>query len=281
VAISFRPLVALATVVAAGCGSAFGPDYRLHKNLVYDSAIGGAGYFDLYVPPGEADRRYPALVVIHGGCFESLDKSWARSFAGDIASHGIVVMAINYREAPQTKWPGQLEDCRKAVRFLRENAANLAVDPERIGSLGGSCGACLASLLALEDDPLADRSHAHLPLFIDAAGESDFSRVDAFPNQTAILTDLFGSAAPWPRAMLDAISPIKHVRPDVTALVIHGDSDPWMNVAQSDRFVAALTTAGARVTYLRRNSSEHSNVFKIDRVNKAVVDFVKNGFSSP
>jgi acetyl esterase/lipase len=270
-----RCALGAAALLVLGCSPAFSP-YRLHKNVVYDPSIGGAGYFDLYVPPGRVDRKYPALVVIHGGAFESDDKRWARSFAGDIATRGFVVMAIDYREAPANHWPAQLEDCRSAVRYLRRNAANLGVDPDRIAALGVSCGACLASLLALEDDPDADPEHAHLSVFVDVAGESDFSCGDAFPNQARILTDLFGAGPPFPQQLLDDISPIKHVRPDVTALVIHGVSDPMMNVDQSDRFCPALQAAGANVTYIRRNSSQHSDTLDTGHLTEAVCDFLEH-----
>ena len=84
----------------------------------------------------------------------SLSAMYARS----LAKRGYVCFAINYRLAPKHKSPAQTEDCRDAVRWIRQNGEKYKADPERIGAMGYSAGGHLVSMLAVtglskEEDP--------------------------------------------------------------------------------------------------------------------------------
>jgi acetyl esterase/lipase len=59
------------------------------------------------------------------------------------------IVSVDYRLAPETRFAGSLEDNYAALRWLHANAAELGVDPTRIGVLGESAGGCHATLLAI------------------------------------------------------------------------------------------------------------------------------------
>ena len=104
--------------------------------------------------------------------------------AADLTARGYVVAAIDYRLAPQYKWPAQIEDVKCAVRYLRTNAATYGIDPSRIGSWGESSGAHLASMLGVTDPSAGfegkegklDQSTT-VQVVVDMCGPTDFSSV--------------------------------------------------------------------------------------------------------
>jgi acetyl esterase len=96
------------------------------------------------------DPLRAALVYFHGGgwvlgSLESADAS-CRAIAN---RSRCVVISIDYRLAPETKFPGAVEDAYAAVRWVTDNAAELRIDPERIAVGGASAGGNLAAAAAL------------------------------------------------------------------------------------------------------------------------------------
>jgi acetyl esterase/lipase len=104
---------------------------------------------DLYLPQGLGEA--PVLVGIHGGGWQLGDRKFYRHWGRYLAKHGYAVFAIEYRlTKPGAKtWPGVVGDCKAAVQFLRVSAADLGLDPDRIGMIGDSAGAHLSALVAL------------------------------------------------------------------------------------------------------------------------------------
>ena len=92
----------------------------------------------------------PCVYAIHGGgyvigTYESDD---AR-FDNWCVSHRCIGVSVEYRLAPETPYPGPLEDCYAGLAWTIEHAAELGIDPTRIGVLGTSAGGGLAAALAL------------------------------------------------------------------------------------------------------------------------------------
>jgi acetyl esterase/lipase len=101
-------------------------------------------------PKERTEEILPAVVSIHGGGYI------VGSYADDDLRHdrwtnryGYVGVAVEYRLAPETPFPGPLEDCYAALKWTYDNAAELGVDPDRIGISGDSAGGGLAAALGL------------------------------------------------------------------------------------------------------------------------------------
>ena len=88
------------------------------------------------VRPAEAEHPLPAIVWVHGGGWRLQDRTACPDLVQHFAGHGYVMVSIDYRLAPETCHPGQLFDVRRAVRWLRANAADHGIDPDRIGVWG-------------------------------------------------------------------------------------------------------------------------------------------------
>lgn len=91
----------------------------------------------------------PVLVYIHGGSFSMLSKETHWVFAQKYCQMGLVVFTINYRLAPQHRFPRGLEDCMHALLHIKEAAPYYGGDPNRIILAGESAGANLALSLTL------------------------------------------------------------------------------------------------------------------------------------
>lgn len=111
-------------------------------------------------PGGQLRARYyeaadaveaPLLVYIHGGGFVCCDIDTHDSICSWLAksSQGRV-LAVSYRLAPETRFPGQLEDIRAACAWAFQNSARLGATPDKIVLAGDSAGAYLAATMTLE-----------------------------------------------------------------------------------------------------------------------------------
>jgi acetyl esterase/lipase len=104
----------------------------------------------LFYTPRAAGGPLPAVLHIHGGGYvmgvPEMNDARNRQLARDV---GCAVLSVDYRLAPETPFPGGIEDCYAALLWLHRHAAQLGVDAERIAISGESAGGGLAASLAL------------------------------------------------------------------------------------------------------------------------------------
>jgi acetyl esterase/lipase len=177
--------------------------FRKIRDLPYGEHVENVG--DLYLPVPLGDAQ-PSVVVIHGGGWVQSDKDQARERdrAGFLAANGFVTYSINYRLGHI--WPQHLFDSRRAVRFLRDNAATYHLNG-LVGAMGSSAGGHLATALAVTDG--TD--------FPEEGVTGDIGRVDATVNCRSMDPSLGDGHTPLCRipvtATMDA-SPIKYASAD-------------------------------------------------------------------
>jgi acetyl esterase/lipase len=138
----------------AGWASVLAGEIDMEFGQVYAEPESGPLKADVYMPKGEGP--YPGVLVVHGGAWYIGTRLQLSTVAQLLAQHGFTAVSIDYRLAPKHKFPAQIEDCKAAVRWMRDEAKRLKVDPERIGGFGYSAGAHLVCLLGAtnEDDGL-------------------------------------------------------------------------------------------------------------------------------
>ena len=115
---------------------------------------GAAGAPDVrvlhYTPPGTASAPRPAVLYMHGGGYVIGDAEMTDPVNRQtVLQLDCVLISVDYRLAPETPWPGSLEDNYAALCWLSGNAAELGVDPARIAIAGDSAGGGLAAALAI------------------------------------------------------------------------------------------------------------------------------------
>ncbi|MFI5035856.1 MAG: alpha/beta hydrolase fold domain-containing protein [Acidimicrobiales bacterium] len=145
-------LLAVGMVAAGlfvGCNSSSSVSFTLgvaHRDLTYCNSQ----TLDLYIPRVDAKRPLPLAIYVHGGGMTSGDKSNLNPvFLDALASAGYAVASVNYRLAPEFKFPVQIEDVKCAIRYLRDKAPVYGVNASEIFAFGTSVGGQLAALAAL------------------------------------------------------------------------------------------------------------------------------------
>jgi len=102
-----------------------------------------------YRPKG-LEGAVPCILHIHGGGYIAGSSADNEAVHRPLAAElGCCIASVEYRLAPETPFPGPLEDCYAALAWLHREAAGLKIDPARIGVMGESAGGGLAAALAL------------------------------------------------------------------------------------------------------------------------------------
>jgi acetyl esterase/lipase len=230
----------------------------VHTDATYGISGGETLRLDIFEPAGDNDSpARPAIILIHGGGWTSFDKSTMRNLAQFLARWGFVAVPVDYRlfRDDASRWPAQLDDVQRAVRWVQANSAKYNIDPNRIGAYGHSSGGQLALLLGMIDtrdnsDPTLAKYSSKVQAVVDASGPTDFT-MHVNDDATKFLASFFGAD---PKVWRDA-SPITHVaKSNAPILLIHGTRDDMVPIAESEALNDALTKAGANVQFLRLDS---------------------------
>jgi acetyl esterase/lipase len=230
---------------------------NITENVTYATVNGADLHLDIY-QPAEHGTAVPAVLLLHGGGWTSLDKSTMRRMGQFLASFGFVAFAADYRllEGTRNRWPAQLDDVQRAVRWIRENAAKYGVIPEQIGAFGHSAGAQLAALLGMEEtrdnsDPALAHYSSRVQAVVDVSGLTDFTN-EKDPDASAFLTNLFGVDYAKHPEVWRAASPVFHVsKDDAPFLIVHGTHDESVPISQAQELFEKLQAAGVPVSFVK------------------------------
>lgn len=235
----------------------------------------------VFQPQGEGP--FPMLIDVHGGGWRLFDRTRQAPIDLELASHGIVVVSLDFRLAPPTDtfprvdgphapYPATFSDVNYGIRWFKAHAAEYNAIPEHVGALGVSTGAhniLINALLGHEPTyssmplPQAAGVDASLDYLICAGTPVDLvdMMVDANVKEAAAGLDAFEDPDFYSlheylggMAGVKALSPLHIVetRPDVTlppVLLVHGDADDMGGVS-TDRqmaFAAAYARTGGVV----------------------------------
>ncbi len=218
---------------------------------------------DLYVPLGNpGDAKPPLIMWIHGGAWKAGDK--AHMPLKWLTTKGYAIASINYRFSQEAKFPAQIFDCKGALRFLRAHAAEYGFDATRAAVGGDSAGGHLTALMGtsggvkeLEGDVGGNTDQSSkVQLALDYYGPTDFMAFDEHleksystkPAENPV-AQLLGGAIKDNADKARAASPTNYVDAgDPPFLIMQGDKDPLVPVAQAMLLHDALTKAGVENT---------------------------------
>lgn len=168
----------------------------------------------------------------------------------DFAKDGYVVASVQYRLSSQEIFPAQLDDVKAAIRYLKTNASQFNIDPNRVGLWGDSSGAHLALLAGLEAmGSLEDQ--VDVQAVVDWFGPTDLLSMSQYPSvfdhdsPHSPESKLVGGAIQENKEKTRSASPIHYVHPSAPPiLIMHGDADDVVPYEQSVEMFKALRKAG-------------------------------------
>lgn len=233
----------------------------VERNITYCTGDGIALMLDMHYPKAMS-RPAPILVYVHGGSWSSGDKNDWHGMVDvpELLSRGYLVASVDYRHAPEWKFPTQLEDVKCAIRFLRANAARFDLDPNRIGAWGHSAGGHLVSMLGTTDvgagfegdGGYLDQS-SRVQAVVDMCGRADLI---GMPADKAV--SVFG-VTDNSIHLLEHSSPVTFVtKDDPPFLILHGDKDTVVPPAVSQEFYDRLQAAGVPSKVMMVKNADHN-----------------------
>lgn len=232
--------------------------------------------FDV-LPATNASPPYSAVVVVHGGGWLGGSRTDLHGLLQQLSRMGFVAMSVDYRLAPAARFPAQIEDVKCAVRWLRSQAVEYQINPEKIGAFGVSAGAHLLALAAVTPGKWDNAGgysgvSSQLRCAVLHAPPLDF------PNwwQTAdpairgpmsprvMLKSLLGEDFSASAKIFQDASPISYVPASgklknklPPLLLLQGELDATVPVQQARDFTKKMKAAGASVELMTIADADH------------------------
>ena len=238
---------------------------EIKSDVIYGHKDGMALVYDVFTPT--VPNGAGVVRMVSGGWFSVwVDPVERMSSFEPLLAEGFTVFAVHHGSAPRFKVPDAVSDVRAALRHIRGHATDYGVDPDRLGVWGGSAGGHLSLMLGLDSEglpasPPTDRPRLG-PHYRASAGDADVAAVVAYYPPV----DLRERAGPNERyPALDfgtdqaaAISPVLFVtEDDPPTLLIHGDADEVVPLADSEILTAAFQKVGVSHELLVIKGGDH------------------------
>jgi acetyl esterase/lipase len=254
-------------------------------DVVYGRKFGTALTMDIFTPKKDANG-FGLIWVVSGGWFSAHEAiNPEPPLVKPLLDRGYTVFAVVHGSQPKFTIPEVLNDMNRAIRFVRHNAKDYGVDPDRLGIFGGSAGGHLSLMqgtagdLGNSDskDPV-DRTSSRVQAVACFFPPTDFLNYGK-PGENAIgRGTLAGFKAPFDFHELDKttgrferitdeakitkigeqISPINHVSSDdPPTLILHGDADKLVPIQQAEAIVEKLKKANVEAKLVPKPGAGH------------------------
>lgn len=261
---------------------------KLHRDLAYAEPKIERQTLDIYAPA--EGRDHPVVFWIHGGGWQTGDKTSIQKKPQAFVDRGFVFVSTNYRLLPNVEMETIFRDVAKSLGWVYKHIAEYGGDPRRIFVMGHSAGAQLAALVSIDDRYLkaegvpfsvlkgcvpVDGDTYDVPAIIETAETR--RRVHGQPQAKFGHREKFGNDPAKHRDF----SAVTHVAKDkdIPPFLILYVADHPDNTAQAQRLGAVLKEAGIPVTLFGGQETNHNRLndnlgVPGDPATKALFEFV-------
>ena len=235
-------------------------------DIVYGHKDGLALTFDVLKPKAKANGAAVIFMVSAGWISTYVPPQRMAEQFTDLLDKGFTVVALRHGSSPKYLIPDIVADVRRAVRFIRFNAKQWGIDPNRLGVYGGSAGGHLSLLIGTASDNGDPKAKE------DFMKESDrvasvvalFPPVDLRPLARGLNAQSDGSvgsrfpALNFEKEKAAAYSPILFVSPDdPPTLLIHGDQDDLVPISNSKIIYEAFQKNNVKTQFITIEGAGH------------------------
>jgi alpha-L-fucosidase 2 len=246
-----------AVILALACAATLAGAAMDQKDVEFARPGGKALLLDLHVPDGRGP--FPAAILVHGGGFDEGSRSTnVRPLFDVLANAGFAWFSVDYRMAPEFRFPQAKEDMDTAILWLKANAGKYHVDPVKIVLIGESTGGFLVNYAATHETKAT-----RVAAVVDIYGPVDYRKLAELRrdhperfNMASLSrhaanggsSRFFGAdqADEAGLARLQAISPLFAVHKGMAPfLCIHGTKDDQVVYEQSPAMCEAMHKVGA------------------------------------
>lgn len=150
---------------------------------------------DIYLP-SHKKGPFPVIMAFHGGAFMDCDKADLQILPMlEGLERGYAVVSVNYRLSGEANFPAQVQDAKAAVRWIRGNAVQYKLNPDKIAAWGGSAGGYLSTMLGtsagipeLEDLSLGNPNQAcNVQAVVSWHAPTNFLKMDEYLEESGLL----------------------------------------------------------------------------------------------
>jgi acetyl esterase len=223
---------------------------------------GGPVRVRLYAPAGSSPL--PVVVYFHGGGWVTGDLDTHASVGRALANRtGCMVVAVDFRNAPEHPFPAPLDDCYAVVEWLARSGAELGADPGRLAVIGDSAGGNLAAAVALRARERAGPQLA-AQVLVNPVLDFDLDRPSYLANADGLGLTRDMMRWYWEQYLAGRADPLA---PEVSplraadlgglppALVITCEFDPLLD--EGVEYARRLSEAGVRVEHVNEPGMVH------------------------
>jgi uncharacterized protein (TIGR03067 family) len=257
-------------------------------DVVYGRKDGLVLTLDVYRPNNQANGVAAVWVLSSGFITRTTADPGFVAFHDALLARGYTVIAVRHGSQPRYTIPEIVDDMYRAVRFIRFQAANWKLDPDRIGISGHSSGGYLALFVGItgdqgkpEDDDPVERLPSRVGAVASYCPPTDFLAFQQFTRDTIPLDiraafdfrrfdEAKGIFVPIREEsayheMIRRLSPARRVTKDAApTLILQGDKDELLPVQQAERMIEKLKAVGVPCELVIKKGAGHEWNFKED-----------------